>query len=112
MSNPFFFNFPSFPRRWFNSVAGVFGGAWCFGRFAPAFAGNSWLDLLIRGAQVIQLYNISDKEKSNLASRLTSSCLAVSFSYRNPDVNRYIDQIGQQLAASSQRPDIHTFPGN
>jgi len=76
----------------------------CF-RFAPAFAGNSWLDLLIRGAQVIQLYNISDEVQ--LGKQINQQLLGSKFQlYRNPDVNRYIDQIGQQLAASSQRPDI------
>jgi len=60
---------------------------------------------------VIQLYNISDKDEVQLGKQINQQRFGSKFQlYRNPDVNRYVDQIGQRLAASSQRTDIpYTF---
>jgi len=57
-------------------------------RFAPAFAGNSWLDLLIRGAQVIQLYNISDKDEVQLGKQINQRSYSGSKFLSQSDVNR------------------------
>lgn len=66
-----------------------------------------WFDLLIQGVQVIQLSNISAKEEVQLGKQINQQLVGSQVRlYRNPDVNRYVDQIGQRLAANSDRPDI------
>ncbi len=70
-----------------------------------------WLDLMIRGVQVIQLSNISNNQEVQLGKQinqqLSSSQIQI---YGNSEVNRYVDQIGQRLAANSTRPNIpYTF---
>ena len=111
MSKPFSLISRRSPRRWFNSLLALSVALGVsVGSPQPSQA-IPWLDLLIRGVEVIQLYNISDKEEVQLGKQINQQLLSSKFQlYRNPDVNRYVDQIGQRLAASSQRPDIpYTF---
>ncbi len=70
-----------------------------------------WSDLILRGVQVIQLSNISDKEEVQLGKQINQQLLSSEFQlYRNPDVNRYVEQIGQRLVPWSDRPNIpYTF---
>ena len=72
----------------------------------PAQAG--WMDLLIRGAQVYQLSNMSDSQEVELGKgineQLTKSGRVKL--YKNPGLNAYVDEIGDVLAASSDRPNI------
>ncbi|WP_250122879.1 M48 family metallopeptidase [Chroococcidiopsis sp. CCMEE 29] len=70
-----------------------------------------WFDLLIRGVQVIQLSNVSDKEEIQLGRQINQQLVSREFQlYRNESVNRYVDQIGQRLAARSDRSNIpYTF---
>lgn len=77
----------------------------------PSYA-VPWVELLLRGVQVIQLSSISDKQEVALGKeinqQLTSSGQAKL--YRDRAINNYIEQIGQRLAKTSQRPDIpYTF---
>lgn len=68
-------------------------------------------DLILRGVQVIQLSNISDKQEVQLGKQINQQLLSSEFQlYRNPDVNRYVDQIGQRLVPWGDRPNIpYTF---
>lgn len=70
-----------------------------------------WFDLIRQGIQVIQLSNISDQEEVQLGKRINQQIVGREFQpYRALDVNRYVEQIGQRLAAKSDRPDIpYTF---
>ncbi len=68
-------------------------------------------ELLLRGVQVIQLSNISDQKEVQIGNQINQELVGSEFRlYRNQEINRYVDQIGQQLAAKSDRPNIaYTF---
>jgi beta-barrel assembly-enhancing protease len=69
-----------------------------------------WWQILIQGAQIIQLSNISDAQEASLGAETNRSILNQVRLYRNPAVNSYIDSIGQRLARNSGRPNIrYTF---
>ncbi len=71
-----------------------------------------WFDLLIRGAQVYQLSNMSDAQEVDLGSGINRQLFASGGMrrYRNNSLNAYVDGIGQTLAAVSDRSNIpYTF---
>jgi predicted Zn-dependent protease len=73
--------------------------------------GQSWLPLLFRGLQVIQLSTLSDQQEvrfgEQINQQLQTKQIRVS---RNPNLNAYINQIGQRLVSASHRSDIpYTF---
>jgi beta-barrel assembly-enhancing protease len=69
-----------------------------------------WFEILIRGAQIIQVSNISDAQEVQLGAsidRELSQSVRIS---SNAQLTNYIDRIGQQLARTSARPGIrYTF---
>ncbi|MGF1542439.1 MAG: M48 family metallopeptidase [Pleurocapsa sp.] len=74
--------------------------------------GISWVELLIRGVQVVQLSNISDKQEVELGKGINEELIRSGRAkiYRGQAINDYIKQIGQRLAKNSQRPDLpYTF---
>ena len=75
----------------------------------PSQAG--WLDLLIQGVRVYQLSNMSDAQEVDLGRGINRQLVNGQVRlYRNADVNRYVDEIGQRLVRVSDRPDIpYTF---
>ncbi len=76
----------------------------------PSQAG--WFDLLIRGVQVYQLSNMSDAQEVDLGGGINRQIFASGGMkrYRNNSLNAYVDGIGQDLAAVSDRPNIpYTF---
>ena len=70
-----------------------------------------WADLLLRGVQVIQLSTISNKQEVQLGKQINQQLVGGQVRlYRNREINRYVEQIGKQLAATSTRSDIpYTF---
>ncbi|HHP7230859.1 MAG TPA: M48 family metallopeptidase [Xenococcaceae cyanobacterium] len=97
---------------------------WLYGILALIFAisiglsnaqptrANSWLELLIRGAQIYQLSTISDQQEVELGKEINQELIKSGQAkiYRNAEINRYINQIGQRLAQTSDRPDLpYTF---
>ncbi|MBD2728353.1 M48 family metalloprotease [Nostoc sp. FACHB-892] len=71
----------------------------------------SLFDLLNQGIQIFQLSTISDREEVQLGKQINQQLVNSEIKlYRNQNVNRYVNQIGQKLAANSTRPDIpYTF---
>ncbi len=72
----------------------------------------SWLDLIRSGAQIYQLSSISDKEEIKLGGEINQELIRSGQAriYRNPQITRYVNRIGQRLAQHSQRPNIpYTF---
>ena len=72
----------------------------------------SWLELLIRGAQILQLSNISDQQEVELGTQINQELIKSGQAkiYSDRAINNYINSIGQQLARTSQRPNIpYTF---
>ncbi|NEO46892.1 M48 family metallopeptidase [Moorena bouillonii] len=78
---------------------------------AQVAQGVPWLELLLRGIQIIQLSNMSDQQEVQIGQQINQQLVSKQFKlYRNREINRYVDQIGQRLAKSSERPNInYTF---
>lgn len=70
--------------------------------------GGSWLDILIRGVQVIQLSSISDEQEIELGKQIDRELTQTKKIriLRNPSLNSYLNQIGQRLVPASERPNI------
>lgn len=69
-----------------------------------------WWQILIQGAQIIQLSNVSDSQEASLGAETNRAILGQVKLYRNPAATSYIDRIGQRLARTSGRPNIrYTF---
>ncbi|NJL82256.1 MAG: M48 family metalloprotease [Chloroflexaceae bacterium] len=67
---------------------------------------------LLRGAiRYIQVANISDRQEVEIGQQINQRLLQRQYQlYTNPQVNRYVDSIGQRLVASSDSRDIpYTF---
>ncbi|PZV16291.1 MAG: peptidase [Leptolyngbya sp.] len=67
----------------------------------------SWGDLILRGIQVVQLSSLSDRQEVEIGQQINQQLTRGQVRIlQNPQVNQYVDQIGQRLAASSTRPNI------
>lgn len=81
------------------------------GNIQPAKA-VPWIELLLRGAQIVQLSSISPKQEVELGSQINQELIdsgQIKIS-NNQGINNYINGIGQELAKQSERPDIpYTF---
>ncbi len=74
--------------------------------------GASWLELMLRGVQIVQISNISNAQEVELGQAINQELISSRRAriYRNPSINNYINQIGQRLAKTSERPNIpYTF---
>lgn len=69
-----------------------------------------WLPILLQGVQVLQLSNMSDRQEADIGKQINQQLLGDVRLYRNSDINRYVEQLGQRLAANSDRPKLkYTF---
>jgi predicted Zn-dependent protease len=70
-----------------------------------------WFDLIFQGIQVVQLSNISDRQEVQFGKQINQQLVSREIRlYRNPEINRYINEIGQRLEQQSKRSDIpYTF---
>ncbi len=95
-------------RRWFYPLVSVLVTlSICLGTILPSQAFD-WLPLLLQGVQVLQLSNISDRQEVDIGKQINQELLRSDIRlYRNPEINRYVEQIGQRLAANSDRPRLH-----
>ncbi|HAC64241.1 MAG TPA: peptidase, partial [Cyanothece sp. UBA12306] len=77
----------------------------------PSYS-QSWIDLLLRGVQVIQLSNLSDRQEVKYGQRINQE-LIQGGQFRplnNRELARRINAIGQRLARTSSRPNLpYTF---
>jgi beta-barrel assembly-enhancing protease len=98
--------------------------SWLYGLFALALGltiaigsltpvkAAPWIELLIRGAQIVQLSSISDKQEAELGAGINQELIQSGQAriYRNQAINSYINRIGQELAKKSDRPNLtYTF---
>lgn len=110
LNNLSFSHFRSF-RRWFYPLLSVFTALVLTVGIPQVSRAISWVDLLIQGVQIYQISNVSDQQEIALGqqinAQLTGSEVRI---YRNPLLTRYIEDLGQRLAAKSDRPKIpYTF---
>jgi beta-barrel assembly-enhancing protease len=69
-----------------------------------------WWQILIQGAQIVQISNMSDGQEAALGAQIDQQLGGQVKLYRNPAANAYVDRIGQRLARNSARPNIkYTF---
>jgi predicted Zn-dependent protease len=71
-----------------------------------------WAELILRGVQVIQLANLSDRQEVALGSQINEQIIRSGQARISRDraLANYIDEIGQRLAKASTRPQIpYTF---
>ena len=68
-------------------------------------------ELIIRGVQVIQLSNLSARQEIAIGGQINEELLSKQVKlFRNQEAQNYINQIGQRLAQTSDRPNIpYTF---
>ena len=71
----------------------------------------SWIDLLRQGVQVVQLSSMNERQEVDLGKQINDQILEGDVRLlRNQAVNDYVNQIGQRLAAQSERPNLpYTF---
>jgi predicted Zn-dependent protease len=70
----------------------------------------NWRDLIIPGIQVIQLTSLSDKQEVELGKQINNEILNQVELYNDSEINNYVQQIGQRLVPSSDRPNLpYTF---
>ena len=96
-----------FFKRWFYPLISLLVAAGvCLSTPLPSQATPLWR-VLLEGAQVIQLSNVSDRQEVKIGKQINQRLgrQGVKF-YRNSRVNRYVNRIGQRLAAQSDRPNL------
>lgn len=70
------------------------------------------LDLIFHGIRYVQLGNLSERDEVNLGRQIDQQLKArgVRIYNGNPAINQYINEIGQRLAQTSDRPNLpYTF---
>ena len=98
-------------RFWYGFMAFTVAIALNLSTIRPSY-GVSWLELMIRGIQIVQISNISQDREVELGQAINLELIDSGRAkiYRNREINNYVDRIGQRLAKTSQRPDLpYTF---
>ncbi|HEY9632488.1 MAG TPA: M48 family metallopeptidase [Coleofasciculaceae cyanobacterium] len=77
----------------------------------PQVSQASLFDLIFQGIQVIQLSSISDRQEVQIGRQINQQLVSQEIRlYRNPEITRYVNEIGQRLVQQSKRSDIpYTF---
>jgi beta-barrel assembly-enhancing protease len=77
---------------------------------APASNAFDWLRVLIQGAQIIQLSNVSESQEIQLGGSINQEIGKQVRISSNRALTDYVNQIGQKLARTSARPNLkYTF---
>lgn len=103
--------FPFFPLRsrgrWFYPLLSLLVAGSVFVSSLQIVQAGSLFDIIRQGVQIIQLSNVSDKEEVQLGRQINEQLVSREFQlYRNERVNRYVEQLGERLAAKSDRPNL------
>ncbi|OUL35127.1 peptidase [Nostoc sp. T09] len=106
----FLTNYRLWRRRWFYPLISlVVALSVCLSAPLPGRAFDL-LPLLFQGAQILQLSNISDRQEVELGKQMNQELSSQVKLNRNPEINRYVEQVGRRLAANSDRPSLpYTF---
>ena len=95
-------------RRWLYALLSAITALFlCLGSPKPSY-GIPWIELLLRGVQVLQLSSLSDNQEIKLGKAINQQLVQedqIRLS-NNAQLNRYLNQIGRRLAQNSDRPDI------
>jgi beta-barrel assembly-enhancing protease len=98
------------PRRWlYSGICVLTVGMITVGQTQVSQAAE-WWQLLIQGAQIIQISNMSDGQETSLGQQTNQALLGQVKISQNQALTNYVDRIGQRLARNSARPNIkYTF---
>jgi beta-barrel assembly-enhancing protease len=112
-SQPFFSALWRKTRHWFYPLLSV-TIALSIAIGQPMVAQASWLDLIRGGVQVIQglqITKMSDAQEMELGQQINQEITSSQVNLvRDARINEYVNQIGQRLAAKSDRPNLrYTF---
>lgn len=107
MSNSISVSIRPVRRRWFYGLMSVVVAFGIVVGTPQASQAISWVDLILRGIQVIQLSSLSDSQEVSLGEKINEQLVNEEFQlYNNREVREYVDEVGQQLVPDSTRPDI------
>jgi len=98
-------------RFWYGFLAFLLAISIGITNIQPSY-GFSWLELMIRGVQIVQLSNISNAQEVELAKGINQKIVDSGQAkiLNNSKINNYVDQIGQRLASNSDRSNLpYTF---
>ncbi|HEY9812504.1 MAG TPA: M48 family metallopeptidase [Candidatus Sericytochromatia bacterium] len=98
-------------RPWYHPLLSVMvATSICVGT-PQASQALSWFDILLQGARVVQLSNMSTRQEIQLGQQINQQIVTNDVRlYGNRQLNQYINQLGQRLAKNSDRPDLpYTF---
>lgn len=100
-------NYHTWRRRWFYPLISVVVAlSLCLSTPLPGRA-IDLLPLLFRGVQIFQLSNISDRQEVELGQQMNQELRSSEIKlFNNPEVNRYVEQIGRRIVANSDRPNL------
>ncbi len=98
-------------RRWFYPLISLVVALSIWIGQPLASQAFSWADLLLRGIQVVQLSNLNDRQEIALGQQINDEIIGSQVRlFRDSRVTNYVNQIGQRLAARSDRPNLrYTF---
>ena len=98
-------------RRWFYPLISLVVALSIWVGQPLASQAFSWADLLLRGIQVVQLSSLNDRQEIALGQQINEEITGSQVSLiRNSRVTDYVNQVGQRLAAKSDRPNLrYTF---
>jgi predicted Zn-dependent protease len=107
MLNLFSFLSRRYQRRWLYPLLSVVIALSLVLGSPQVTQARPWFDLIFRGVQIFQLSNISAREEIQIGQQINQQLVGSEIQlYRNSEINRYVDQIGQRLAQESTRTDI------
>lgn len=100
-------------RRWLYPVLSIVMAVGIFFGQPLIAQAISWGDLIRGGIQIIQgvqLSRLSDSQEADLGRQINDEIRSQIRIVRDPALTAYVNEIGQRLAASSDRPNIrYTF---
>jgi beta-barrel assembly-enhancing protease len=103
----FLANHRSLRRRWFYPVISLVVAVSVCLTTPTVGQAFDFRSLLFQGIQVIQMSNLSDRQEVELGRQMNQQLQSGNIRFnRNPQINRYVEQIGQRLVASSDRPNL------
>lgn len=97
-------------KRWLYVPLTAFLAAMLVGLTSQTGQAADWLRLILQGAQIIQISNISDQQEVQLGEATNQQILQQLKVHPSREANAYVNSIGQRLARTSARPNIkYTF---
>ena len=105
------FNSSCYRRFCYGSLAFIVTISFSLVDVRPSYS-VSWLELMLRGIQIVQISNIGDTQEVELGKSIDRELISSGRAkiYRDRTINNYISSIGQRLAKTSQRPNLpYTF---